>query len=92
MTKTINIITVLYFFKVKKMVSLGKGLGKIIALLVIAVVIGALAPTIFSTLGLVNTTGWSPIAISLFYVVSIAIALGLIIVVLEVVGIKVTSD
>ena len=71
------------------MVAIGAGVGKVIALLIVAVIIGALSPTIFSTLGLVNMTGWSPIAVTLFYVVNVGVALGLIIVVLEVVGIKI---
>jgi hypothetical protein len=71
--------------------NIGGGVAKVVALLIIAVIIGALAPTIFSTLGLVNMTGWSPIAVTLFYVVNVAVALGLVIVVLEVVGIKVTG-
>ena len=70
---------------------LGEALGKIVILLVIALVVGFLAPTIFSTLGLVNTTGWAPIAVSMWYLVNIAVALGIVFVVLEAVGIKITS-
>ena len=66
-------------------------IGKLFMLLLIAVLIGALAPTIFSSLGLVNMTGWAPIAVTLFYLVDIVVAFGLIVVVLEVVGIKITA-
>lgn len=74
------------------MVAIGKALGKVVGLLILAVIIGALAPTIFSTLGLVNMTGWSPIAVTLFYIVNVSVALGLVVVVLEMIGIKITGE